>query len=39
MKLEVKNLSYQYTKKGRKILKDFSLTVENTERVGLAAPS
>ena len=39
MKLEIKNLSYQYTKKGRKILKDFSLTVENTERVGLAAPS
>lgn len=39
MKLEIKNLSYQYTKKGRKILKDFSLTVENTERVGLSAPS
>ncbi len=39
MKLEIKNLSYQYTKKGRKILKDFSMTVENRERVGLTAPS
>lgn len=39
MKLEIKNVSYQYTKGGRKILEDFCLTVEHTERVGLIAPS
>ena len=39
MKLEIKNVSYQYTKDGRKILEDFCLTVEHTERVGLIAPS
>ena len=39
MKLEIKNLSYQYTKDGRKILENFCLTVEHTERVGLIAPS
>lgn len=39
MKLEIKNISYQYTKKSRKVLNEFSLTVENTECVGLAAPS
>ena len=33
MKLEIKNVSYQYTKDGRKILEDFCLTVEHTERV------
>ena len=39
MKLDIKNLAYRYTKKGRKILKYFSQTVENTERVGLTDPS
>lgn len=39
MKLELNHLSYQYKKNGRKILEDFSMTVENTERVGLTAPS
>lgn len=39
MKLEVKNLSYQYTEKDRMILKDFSFTMTNQERLGLAAPS
>ena len=39
MKLEIKNVSYQYTKDGRKILEDFCVTVEHTERVGLIAPS
>ncbi|HCT90763.1 MAG TPA: ABC transporter ATP-binding protein [Lachnospiraceae bacterium] len=39
MKLEIKNVSYRYTSKGRQILKDFSLSMENTERVGLTAPS
>lgn len=39
MKLEVKNLSYQYTKNGKKILEQFSLTVDSSERVGLIAPS
>lgn len=39
MRLEIKNVSYQYRKNGRKILEDFSLTVESYERVGLIAPS
>lgn len=39
MKLEVKNLSYQYTEKDRMILKDFSFSMTNQERLGLAAPS
>lgn len=39
MKLEVKNLSYQYTEKDRMILKDFSFTMTNQERLGLVAPS
>lgn len=39
MKLEMKHVSYQYTAKGKQILKDFSLAVDNTERVGITAPS
>lgn len=39
MKLEVQNISYQYSSKGRMILDHFSMTMENTERVGLVAPS
>ena len=39
MILEVKNLSYQYTEKDRVILDDFSFSMTNKERLGLAAPS
>lgn len=39
MKLEIKNVSYQYTKKEPKILDHFCLTVDQNERVGLEAPS
>lgn len=39
MKLEIRKVSYRYTKDGRQILDDFSLAMDNTERVGLAAPS
>lgn len=39
MKLELKNVSYQYKKDSRKILDDFSMTVEDSQRVGLIAPS
>lgn len=39
MKLEIRDLSYRYTKRERKILENFSLTVEDWERVGLEAPS
>lgn len=39
MKLEIKNVSYRYGENSRSILEDFSLTVENHERVGLIAPS
>ena len=39
MKLEIKNVSYQYTKDGRMILDNFSLELDNTERVGLVPPS
>lgn len=39
MKLEIRNVSYRYTKDGRQILDNFSLTMDNTERVGLTAPS
>lgn len=37
MRLEIKNVSYQYGENDRKILEDFSLTVEEHERVGLIA--
>lgn len=39
MKLEVKNLSYQYNEKERMILKEFSFFMTNRERLGLVAPS
>lgn len=39
MKLEIRKVSYRYTKDGRQILDDFSLAMDNTERVGLTAPS
>jgi peptide/nickel transport system ATP-binding protein len=39
MKLEVKDMSYRYTAKGRQILKNFNLAVDSSERVGLTAPS
>lgn len=39
MKLEVKNLSYQYTDKDRVILENFSFSMTNRERLGLVAPS
>ncbi len=44
MKLEIKDLSYQYKKEKNKqkspmILENFCLTVENWERVGIVAPS
>lgn len=39
MRLELRNVSYQYKKEDRMILENFNLSVEHTERVGLAAPS
>ena len=39
MKLEIKNISYQYSKKGRMILDNFCFTADSSERVGLTAPS
>ena len=39
MELEIKNVFYRYTSKGRWILKNFSLSMDNTERVGITAPS
>lgn len=39
MKLVVKRVSFQYKKGGRMILKDFSMTMDHTQRLGLAAPS
>ncbi len=39
MILEAKNLTFQYNKESRQILKDFSLRVESQERLGLVAPS
>ncbi|MFR6330553.1 MAG: ATP-binding cassette domain-containing protein [Eisenbergiella sp.] len=39
MRLEIRNVSYQYKKEDRMILENFNLSVEHTERVGLAAPS
>lgn len=39
MRLEIKNVSYQYGKNQKKILENFSLTAESRERVGLIAPS
>lgn len=39
VRLEIEHVSYRYTIKGKQILKDFSLVMDNTERVGLTAPS
>ena len=39
MKLEVKNVTYQYTSKDKTILENFSFTMTNKERLGLVAPS
>ena len=39
MILEAKNLSYRYEESGRKILDQFSLQVDSSERVGILAPS
>lgn len=39
MKLEVKNVTYQYTSKDKTILENFSFTMTNRERLGLVAPS
>lgn len=39
MILEAKNLTFQYNKESRQILKNFSLRVESNERLGLVAPS
>lgn len=39
MILEAKNISFQYNKESRKILENFSLAVDSSERVGLVAPS
>lgn len=39
MKLEGKEISFQYDNGNRKILNQFSISVESGEKVGLAAPS
>lgn len=39
MILEAKNLSFRYEESGRKILDQFSLQVDSSERVGILAPS
>ncbi len=39
MILEVKNLTYQYSAKDRRILQDFSFSMDHRERIGLVAPS
>lgn len=39
MNLEVRNVSFQYGEKERMILKDFSFSMTNKERLGLVAPS
>ena len=39
MILEAKNLSFRYEESGRKILDQFSLQVDSSERVGIIAPS
>lgn len=39
MKLEIKNVTYQYGEKEKKILQDFSFSLTNQERIGLVAPS
>ena len=39
MRLEAKNLSFSYNVKGRQILRQFSLSADSSERVGIIAPS
>lgn len=39
MILEAKNLSFRYEESGRKILDQFSLQVDSSERMGILAPS
>ncbi len=39
MKLEVRDISFQYDKNQRQIFEHFSLAVEQHERVGIVAPS
>lgn len=39
MILEAKNLSFRYEESGRKILDQFSLQIDSSERVGILAPS
>jgi ABC-type dipeptide/oligopeptide/nickel transport system ATPase subunit len=39
MILEAKNFSFRYEESGRKILDQFSLQVDSSERVGILAPS
>lgn len=39
MKLEAKNLTFQYDNGNRKILNNLNLTLESGERLGMAAPS
>lgn len=39
MILEARHIAFEYSKKGRKILDDFTLSAGSEERVGLVAPS
>lgn len=39
MLLEAKNVSFRYHKKGHWILENISFTMDNTERIGIIAPS
>ena len=39
MRLEAKNISFQYNTDGRKILNDISFHLDSTERLGFMAPS
>lgn len=39
MTLEVKNISFKYEKNSEYILKDFNLKIENSDRMGIMAPS
>ena len=39
MLLEAKNVFFRYDKKGRWILENISFTMDNTQRIGMIAPS
>ena len=39
MLLEAKNIFFRYEKKGRFILENLSFSIENTQRIGIIAPS